>query len=510
MWFVHRIVKILTKHKSLLPSVECILKSGKDKITVVGWLPCHHSDVGYTLTLKLKADGNSVIESIDDIVKTKKKSSIPTSRNRSYTEKAEQTYNDVALWTVAVMYPILDIFSMDIDAVFQRLTTNIENVCLRDSPHAVYLYRKEKAKEAIQAGLRQMGELPYDDWEGFEARMAWQRETRYDTASKKKPSSHVLNVECYQSLWTTSMEIAKARAVADALTPTTTTLVLGSLSPCFVPRNACILVRNTEDAYRAHCHLEWDYANIYVLQMGVTHQMHPNKAHSNTPKSLGLSLVRELPQDLPHIFVAWSHLWGIEEWLTVIDKNPQSYTCVGRLDQFIAGRGQIFRDMVESQHFPTSIQRHFFTDNVIMVNTESISEFVAEVTAKHGTVQCFAAQSVVCSVDTKRRQLFNPTRIRSLRDPSSTPDIKLPRLPLYEEYCTTEKCTRVNKSVVPIHSFHGVHVHAAVYICSENTTPFDIHVARTHAREALYVVNCQRNMFAFNKTCRKRTTVHLF
>ena len=513
LWFVHRIIKIKKEHHHVLPTVECILKAGKDKITAVGWLPCHHSNVRYTLTLKT-TNGVHHIVSIENMEKRKKKSTIPKSRSPNYITMAEDSYNDVALWTVSVMYPILDILKMNIDTVFQRLTTNIENVCLRDSPHAIHLYNIPEAKKVIQAGLRQMGEVPYNNWEGFEARMKWQEETRYNTASLKKPLGTIYNLECYQNRWTSTQDLEHAATIAAAMTPHNTSLVLGSFSSSFVPRNAFILVRNTEDAYRVQCQLEWGYANIYMLHMNMTYRVTPQQLHNNTPASLGLYLVKELPQDLPHLFVAWSHLWGVEEWLTVLAKNPTRYTCVGRLDQVTAGRGQIFRDMVDSQKFPIINTTHVRTDNLIMVNTDDISEFVTAVTAKHGTVQCFADKKTVEQfspvIDSNRRQLYNPIRIRSLRDQTETPGIRLPRVPLYEEYFTNNKCTHINKSIVPIRSFNGVHVHAAIYICSKYTTPFEIHVARTHAREALYIVNCQTCMFALDKKCKKRRTISLF
>jgi len=502
MWFVHRIVSIRKVFKHILPIVECVLKSGKNKITVVGWLPCHHSNVGYTLK-----HNNLVIQEIENIVCTRKKSRIPKVRDQYYIDLAEKSYSDVALWTVAVMYPFSEILNMDIKAVFQLLTRHIEHVCHRGSPHAVHLYDKTQAKKSIQRGLVQMGELPYIDWAGFEARMSWQLQTQWWTASLQKPSHHVQKLDQlveHNHKWSTLAEVDTARALAQALTPLNTKLILGSLSPNAVPPKACILVRNAEDAYRAQCHLDWGYAEIYMLQT--------NKIfHQN--RNLGLVRVKELPPDVPHLFVAWSHLWGIEDWTALIarSQNTTSYTCVGRLDQFPSGRGQVFRDMVESERFEITTAEHKMTHNVTMVQTDNIPEFVATVVAKHDTVQCFADEQFQCPLDTKRIQLFNPLRIRTLRVNTDGTDPPLPGIPMVEEFfINTETCTTLNKSVIPVHGFNGVHVHAAVYICSEDTTPFQIRVAQTHAREALYVVNCQTNLFLLTKKCKKRITISFF
>ena len=71
LWFVHRIIKRKKEHSHVLPTVECILKAGKNKMTAVGWLPCHHSNVGYTLTLKT-TNGVHHIVSIENMEKRKK------------------------------------------------------------------------------------------------------------------------------------------------------------------------------------------------------------------------------------------------------------------------------------------------------------------------------------------------------------------------------------------------------------------------------------------------------
>lgn len=503
MWFVHRIVKILKKHPHILPVVECILKSGKEQKTVTGWLPCHHSNVGYQLTLIPTTDGAYNIASIENMTCTRKKSKRPKFRKQpaTYCAMADAALDNVQLWTIAVMYPYWSIVHMDINTVFQQLVNNIEHVCRRGQPHAIHMYNTVLATQSIEAGLRQMGELPYNDWVGFEARMAWQLQTRYNTAAIQEPSKHIDHLQFYNNVWTTTQEIETIRTITTAMTPNNTNIILGSLSPTVIPVRSCIVVRNAEDAYRVHCHLDWRHADIFMLDIG--------RYSYHELANLGIVTVQTLPARAKHVFVAWSHLWGLDQWLQLIAKTPMSYTCVGRNDQYTVGRGQLFRDLCESKQFETTLTTHCATRNVVMVQTDSIADYVAQVVQQHKSVQCFADAPIGQELDTKRRQLSNPTRIRTLRDRHEAPTIKPPRLPLMEEPYTTEDCAKLNKSVVDIRSFNGVHVHAAVYICSKDTTPFQIHVAQTHAREALYVVNCQTCLFSLRKISPTKITIPL-
>ena len=125
MWFVHRILKRICFHGERLPTVECVLRSGSKKITVIGWLPCHHSNIGYHLILQKRANTNIFnIASILDMTCTKKKSSLPKFRSPEYEDYkkiAQSSYTDVALWTIAVVYPFWSIKHMNVKSTFQTL-----------------------------------------------------------------------------------------------------------------------------------------------------------------------------------------------------------------------------------------------------------------------------------------------------------------------------------------------------------------------------------------------------
>jgi hypothetical protein len=104
---------------------------------------------------------------------------------------------------------------------------------------------------------------------------------------------------------------------------------------------------------------------------------------------LGVSCVQQLPHNLEHVQVAWSHLWGIEDWLALITTLPQSYTCIGRLDQYTSGRGHVFRDMSDTPSFPRTIVQHRMTHNVTEIRTNNVEAEVAQIVDAHPSVQCF-------------------------------------------------------------------------------------------------------------------------
>ena len=504
MWFVHRILELMYPHHSVLPTVRCILRQGKDKRTVTGWLPCHHSNVGYNLEFSQSRVNRQhyVIDAIIDMKCCRKKSSLPKVRLQprfnNYNELAGQSYSNLALWTLAVVYPSWEVVNMDIGTVFKRLVDDIENLCCRNVPHAIHVYNAEKAKVAINAALQQMGERPYNDWAGFEARMDWQMKTRSRTASVDKPSEHVRNVERYGKLWTTTEEISAARKIGEAMTPQNTTLIVGSLGPVTTPEGSCIVVRNLEDAYRVQCQVDVRQRQVYMVQAPSTRRL-----KKEALERLGVSCVQQLPNQIQHVQVAWSHLWGIEDWLALIATLPQSYTCIGRLDQYTSGRGQVFRDMYDTPSFPRTTVQHRMTHNVREIRTNNVEAEIAQIIDAHPSVQCFTdgRSRIESNIDTGRRELNRPYRIRTLRKPEEAPTIRKPRRALQEECWQDESCLHKNRSVVPVNSFDGVDVHAAVFLCSESTTPFDIHVARTHAREALYILNPNQAFMALRKEC---------
>ena len=51
-WSIDVVQKLNYTHSHLLPTGEFLLKKGKDRLKVSGWLPCHHSNVEYDLELK--------------------------------------------------------------------------------------------------------------------------------------------------------------------------------------------------------------------------------------------------------------------------------------------------------------------------------------------------------------------------------------------------------------------------------------------------------------------------
>lgn len=535
MWFVHRILEMVYPHKSVLPTVHCILKSGKTKITAIGWLPCHHSNVGYNLVLSENMANvrHFNIDAITDIKCCRKKSTLPkvrlTPRFAEYQRLAGQSYTNVALWTLSVVYPIWAMVTMDITLVFQRLVDNVENLCRRGVPYAVHVYDRAKAKVAINAALKQMGELPYDEkWDAFEARMDWQLQTRNHTASRVKPSKHVWDVERYGNVWTTSEEIAMAQNIGKALTPQNTTLFVGSVGPSTTPEGSCVVVRNLEDAYRLQCRVDvHPDANIgrkdkreqyeawcTALKIKVYMVNPPQRPHDNYSflKQMGVGCVQQLPHNIDNIQVAWAHLWGIEDWLALIAAAPQSYTCIGRLDQYTPVRGQVFQDMYDVPSFDRTVVPHYATEHVKEIQTNDVRAEIARIVERHPTVQCMTDGRVPIEQhwDTGRRELTRPYRIRTLRKREEAPTILAPRHPLQEEYWLPESCLQTNRSVVSVKSFNGVDVHAVVFLCSENTTPFDIHVARTHAREALYILNPNQAFLSLSKECPRKCSVNPF
>lgn len=516
MWFVQRIIRTISFNGELLPTVECVLRSGSEKISAIGWLPCHHSNVAYTLILKKRKERKKQktdvfnIVSILDIKCTKKKSTIPKFRSREYEDYkyiSNKSYTDIALWTISVVYPFWTIKNMNIQNTFKRLITNIENICKRGQKDAIHIYDKKNAKIAIEKALCQMGELPYNDWEGFESRMDWQIETRYNTASFKKPSNHVSNVENYKGVWTTTDEIEKSITIVKTMTPENTDMIIGSMSNENVPKDAIIVVRNLEDAYRLSCQI--NYKNVKVCMINLPFNL---QEKCSKLSQLGVYFVTTLPKNTHHVHVAWSHLWGIGDWLSLIEQAPRKYTLVGRLDQYNMGRGQIFRDMYESQRYSSKVVSHVLVDEVIEEHSDekrSINMIIDEISKRHDTVQCFTDSHMKgkYSIDTGRRCLYKPFRIRTIC--KSSRDKKKRATPLYEENITDD-ILNINSSVVSIKTFHGVQCRACVFLCSEKTTPFDIRAAMSHARDVLYIINCTTCLFALKKICPPRITVSPF
>ena len=487
MYFIHKIKEFRFSNKSkngdLLPSCVFVLTRKSSKITVFGFLPCHHSNIGY----ELKIDDDNKIEYIISIKTIDAKQSVlPDLRSYKYPNYelvANQALNDVSLLVCSVIYPIWKLKKMDIKAQFNMLCVDIERSALRGFPHAHNLYDVERATECIDNALTICKKSPYNKIGAFKARMKWQETTRNNTATKEKPKPAGLFLEeervkliKYNGVYCTEAAVRVVENLSSVFTANTTKLVQGSLQDI----TGDIVVLNVEDAYRVRCQVG-TACNIYMM-----------KRHDFTPakcRILGIAHIKQLPKKKDHINVAFAHLWGVEEWTQLATFEAESYTFIGRLDQYPRGRGQLFRDMLESNRFPSKITRHFGTDNVICMQSSDIVAMVAEICRKHDTVQCFNTDKVSLGIDCGRRQLFYPARIRSLRDSTDAPDIHLPKIALHEEYYSYQKLLSVNASEQYVRWYCGAPINAAILICSENTTAFDIGLAKSHCRQALYLIN---------------------
>ena len=142
--------------------------------------------------------------------------------------------------------------------------------------------------------------------------------------------------------------------------------------------------------------------------------------------------------------------------------------------------------MIRSNKFDHIQSFHSATDNVIEVATvPNKVEFVNKIQQKYKVVQCFADYPIE-NIDCGRRKFTNPFRIRTIKKNNM----------LYEEQRIhlPDKAGE-NVSVQNIRYYQGLKVSAGIFFCSEKTTPFQIHVARTHCKDALYIVECKTCLF---------------
>jgi hypothetical protein len=503
MYFVHKVNKIFRNKRvgkyETLPFCEFVLSQKSAKITVSGFLPCHHSNIGYELNI----NDNMVIKSIISI-KTieRKKSALPAFRSYlcpNYELLANEALTQVELLVCSVIYPWFVLKEMDIQTQFEMLCVDIERSAIRGFPYAQNLYDVDRALECIHQALLIMKKPPYEKTDAFRARMKWQAATQHDTATRKKPKfAGFLEVEQvelikYNGVFCTEASVQVVEKLAAVFTPDNTVLVQGSLQDI----TGDIVVLNVEDAYRVRFQTG-TACNIYMM---IPHNFNPDKC-----RNLGITAINKLPASLNHINVAFAHHWGVEEWTQLISFETLTYTIIGRLDQVPRGRGQFYRDMLESNRFPVQNSKHFGTDNVICMQSDDIVATVAEISSKYDTVQCFNTDNATLGIDCGRRTINNPWRIRSLRPRTEAPHIQLPFIPLFEEMKVHKKLIKENKSEIKVGHFHGVPIHAGVLICSEKTTAFDIGVAKSHCLLALYLINgC--NYFSMVKP-RSRCTVN--
>lgn len=335
--------------------------------------------------------------------------------------------------------------------------------------------------------LQTLSEPPYDDLQGFKERMKWQLDTRYSTATREQPSEHVRAIQHYQNMWTTFNEIEQVKILKDAFDGRCE-LWLGT--PCQAAiGDRCVVVATLEEAFALKCFVKTD---IYMLCL-------PFK--DDEREQMGLPGIRLLPTGA-RVAIPWAHRWGIEKWLALAKRQPESLMCIGRLDQYTRGRGQIFRQMLDAS-YPCQTGHHFKMNRVEMVSTKDIVGFVHSL--DFPTIQCFSEEPIE-DIDTGRRWIHNPRRIRTLTK-RTWACAQPPRIALQEEAFTLQ--VGDNASVINVRSLLTP-VDVGVYICTDNTKPFDIHVARSLCRHKLFVVNCSEPPFLWEAKVSSKVAISPF
>ena len=399
----------------------------------------------------------------------------------TYLQQAKHAYESTALRVCAVLYTFWELKNMDVQETFDCIQHNIEHLLYPTSKVFRRHFLKQPRK-IIQKVTALMDNVQFNDWEGLEARVHWH--SQLNTASRERLSEHIPEIQHYQGLWTTKSLIKEAKQFSKWLRPENVSILCGSASPSTIRKDAIVVVRNYEDAYKWKCDIDW--GTICLLR--------PNPSITQERLvELGISDIQPL-EHKQNIIIPWSHYWSYDDWHTLRIFEPAHITAIGREDQWPIGRGQLFRDMLSSQRFDVTQCYHAATDNVEMIQTEDVTHFVNEIHSKHPIVQCFS-DAKMAEIDCKRCKLIQPFRIRTIRDDSQTDHITL-----YEE-ARIYPPDRIlaNASVIPIRYYQGLRIPIGIYICDENTTAFDIHVARTYCRDKLYVVNCSICLFSLQK-----------
>jgi len=485
MWRCHieRIDRIWECFPTLLPRCAFTLSDGTVSKQVSGWLPCHHANLDFVVEVRGKNIRNIVditvrqptpdVEPILSAQKRFRKFNIV--HFDSYGKLATKAYHSLALRTVAVAYPFYTIRDIDVEVAYAHISANPCILCDQESPWAnrSLLYNATKARDTVQrvANIAQHSV----DWNDFDARMAWQIQLRWDTGTRRKPPLRS-GIQKYKGLWTTNDEITRTRQLEAAFKPCHTNLTLGSPCPSHVPTDAVVVCLQAEDVFRWHCCVEW--GTLHVLD--------------NCPVLTGIT-----------VYVAFAHQWSVEQWCALASKLDQCrVVCIGRLDQYPRGRGQVFRDMWTSGRFTVTPVYHHATDNVAMIQSNDVQNFVKTLLQRHAgwPMQCFADEPRNwASIDTGR--IWMRGRVRTVRHTGHGDT-------LYEE--KSAKPSGTNASVMRASEYRGIPVPYVVYICSEATRPFDVHVARTHARRLLYVINCQTCLFSFERRAPERQSINPF
>jgi hypothetical protein len=478
---ISRIDRIWETYPTLLPRCAFILTDGTTVKKLSGWLPCHHANISYTLEIN---DNN--IQRILDIAKKDKRKDEQVIRSTNtrfkkdkkehfnqYITLANKAYTSKSLWILSIIYPLWKLKTLDIEDTYNNLLANIMQICDRESRLSLSkLWYDKILSENILKNVERMAGLNIV-WAEFNANMDIQCQLRTDTGIKRPPKIRK-NVQKYKGLWTTNAEIQRTRIITKTFRPDNVKLQLGSPCPSHIPSDAICLCVHDEDIFRWHCFVEW--GTMYSIQ--------------NCP----------LLQNKT-IYIGFAHHWGVEQWSMLASKTTGcSFVCIGRLDQYPRGRGQIFRDMYESVKFRHMPVFHQATDNVKMVNTEDVEHFIQEIQQTPIPIQCFSNEpSNWKNINVGR--VWYMGKIRTIRTLNGCNTF-------YEEKCTNPHGK--NASVMKIQSYRGLPVPISIYICSEKTTAFHIHVARTFTQHLLYIVNCSTCLFSFEQKAPSRITINPF
>lgn len=494
MWGIYNIHTLYeNKRPDLLPRGLFTLCCRKQKIKASGFLPTHHSDVNFELLLSKPNDKqiHQILGIIHIKCNKKKKqkykqfaNKLPKQKQQQYLEKAEHARKSMALWTLATIYTYYTL-PTDITGTFNRLVNDFTDICRRGAPDNIreLIYNYEKSVATINRGLLQMGELPKArEWTKLKELQEWQRRTRYSCASYIKPS--LTFVENYKGKWVERQDIETHQALVQHFRPDNTNIIQGSPAPSSIPSDAIVIVRNAEDAYKWKMRI-LNTQDIYT----------PKIWFEKTAALRGLLDLKLMPNNQEHVFIAYAHLWGQEDWQRLLHANHKSYTLIGRLDQYPSGRGQLFRDMCESNKFCTDLTRHVGAEVVEITTIDCIDTIVQ----KHGTVQCFYNGTEEFNIDTNRRHLTKPFRIRTLKNKPDGTSL------VHEE--ETKRGIGKNASVMNVRNFCSIPVNAGIFICSEESRSFDIHVARTHCLQVLYIIGDPPGMFALQRRPPTRNTI---
>ena len=479
--YISRLDRIWEAFPTVLPRCAFVLTDGVTTRSLSGWLPCHHNNVSYILDINEK----NIQQIVDITLRAKRRDdeAIRSALKRfkkykiehwdQYKRLATEAYVSKALWSLSLVYPLWTLQTLDLLTTYDTLLPNLLQLCDRESPlsNPKWWYDYPKALDRLQRLARiAKQDLPWDE---LEAQMEFQLQLRFDTGIKRRPKT-LTNIQKYKGLWTTNAEIRRVRLFQESFKDVQ--LQLGSPCPSQIPTEATCLCANDEDIFRWHCCVE--QGTMYTV--------------ATCP-----------PLENTTVYIGFAHLWGVEQWAVLASKLTNCpLVCIGRLDQYPRGRGQLFCDMYDSGKFPCTPVYHHATDNVLMVETDNVETFVQEIRQKHRILQCFAENPHQWeNIDTGRVCIRGNTgwKIRTLREQGQG---------LYEEKC--HRPVGRNASVLRVTNYSGLPVPYSIYICSAETRPFHVHVARTHTRHLLYVVNCSTCLFSFEKTAPQRTTINPF